>query len=78
MSSEVVWFHGAGLGGTGGGVSAVLPVPERQAGVGTSAVSPLWSAHRAGAGWDPCTGLGVPDGEALLVALRSALGPAGG
>ena len=30
-------------------------------------------AYRAGAGWDPCTGLGVPDGEALLVALRAAL-----
>ncbi len=140
----------------GGGVSAVFPVPEWQAGVdvpgdadtglpgrgvpdvsadadpatgyqvrvdgtdavigGTSAVSPLWSAlvcrlaealgqrpgllqpvlyaglsagevpagfrdvtagrngaYQAGAGWDPCTGLGVPDGEALLVALRSAL-----
>jgi kumamolisin len=157
VSSEVVWFHGAGLGGTGGGVSAVFPVPEWQTGAGvpgdadtglpgrgvpdvsadadpatgyqvrvdgidaviggTSAVSPLWSAlvcrlaealgqrpgllqpvlyaglsagevpagfrdvtagsngaYRAGAGWDPCTGLGVPDGEALLVALRSALG----
>jgi kumamolisin len=157
VRSEVVWFHGAGLGGTGGGVSAVFPVPEWQAGVGvpadadtgrpgrgvpdvsadadpatgyrvrvdgtdaviggTSAVSPLWSAlvcrlaqalgqrpglmqpllyaglsagkvpagfrdvtagsngaYTAGAGWDPCTGLGVPDGEALLRRLRSALG----
>ena len=24
-------------------------------------------AYRAAAGWDPCTGLGVPDGEALLM-----------
>jgi kumamolisin len=156
VSSEVAWFHGAGLGGTGGGVSAVFDVPDWQAGVGvpgdadtgrpgrgvpdvaadadpatgyrvrvdgtdaviggTSAVSPLWSAltcrlaealgrrpgmlhpllyaeasegqvpagfrdvtsgsngaYGAGPGWDPCTGLGVPDGEALLTALRAAL-----
>ena len=157
VTSETVWFHGAGNGGTGGGVSAVFPVPAWQAGVGvpsdadtgrpgrgvpdvaadadpatgyqvrvdgtdaviggTSAVSPLWSAlvcrlaqalgerpgllqpllyagvgagevpagfrdvtsgsngaYSAGPGWDPCTGLGVPDGEALLTRLRAALG----
>ena len=28
--------------------------------------------YKAGAGWDPCTGLGTPDGEALLAALRPA------
>ena len=27
-------------------------------------------AYRAGPGWDACTGLGVPDGEALVKALR--------
>ena len=27
-------------------------------------------AYQAGAGWDPCTGLGVPDGDALLAVLR--------
>jgi kumamolisin len=27
-------------------------------------------AYSAGPGWDPCTGLGVPDGTALLTALR--------
>src|SRR4051794_7650470 len=156
VRSEVVWFHGAGLGGTGGGVSAVFDVPVWQAGVGvpgdadtgrpgrgvpdvaadadpatgyrvrvdgidtviggTSAVSPLWSAltcrlaealgrrpgllhpllyaeasegqapagfrdvtsgsngaYGAGPGWDPCTGLGGPDGEGPLTALRAAL-----
>ena len=26
--------------------------------------------YRAGAGWDPCTGLGTPIGEALLAVLR--------
>ncbi|HKC29921.1 MAG TPA: S53 family peptidase [Jatrophihabitans sp.] len=29
-------------------------------------------AYKAEAGWDPCTGLGVPDGPALLELLRSA------
>jgi kumamolisin len=28
-------------------------------------------AYRARAGWDACTGLGVPDGEALLQALTT-------
>jgi kumamolisin len=28
-------------------------------------------AYKAGAGWDPCTGLGVPDGAALLALLRA-------
>jgi kumamolisin len=155
VSSETVWFHGVGQGGSGGGVSDVFGVPAWQDGVGvpgdadtgqagrgvpdvaadadpatgyqvrvdgtdmviggTSAVAPLWAAlacrlaealgrppgllqpqlyagvpagrpapgfrdvtsggngaYRAGPGWDPCTGLGVPDGEALLARLRSA------
>ncbi|HEV7204004.1 MAG TPA: S53 family peptidase [Jatrophihabitans sp.] len=29
-------------------------------------------AYSAAPGWDPCTGVGVPDGQALLAALRSA------
>ncbi len=33
--------------------------------------------YRAGPGWDPCTGLGSPDGTALLAALRPA-GPGSG
>jgi kumamolisin len=32
-------------------------------------------AYRAGPGWDPCTGLGVPDGEALLTRLREGARP---
>ncbi|HWG72734.1 MAG TPA: S53 family peptidase [Acidimicrobiales bacterium] len=32
-------------------------------------------AYQAGAGWDPCTGLGSPDGAKLLAALEA---PAGG
>jgi kumamolisin len=153
VQSEVVWFHGVGQGGSGGGVSDVFAVPSWQAAAGvpgdadtgrpgrgvpdvagdadpatgyqvrvdgtdavyggTSAVAPLWSAlvcrlaealgrrpgflpptlyggvtagrpatgfrditsgsngaYTARAGWDACTGLGVPDGEALLIRLR--------
>jgi kumamolisin len=33
------------------------------------------ATFRAGPGWNACCGLGVPDGEALLRQLRSALGP---
>jgi kumamolisin len=154
VSSETVWFHGVGQGGTGGGVSDVFGVPAWQSGIGvpgdsdtgqagrgvpdvaadadpstgyqvrvdgtdmviggTSAVAPLWAAlvcrlgealgrppglvqpqlyagltagqpapgfrdvtsggngaYRAGPGWDACTGLGVPDGAALLTRLRA-------
>jgi kumamolisin len=30
--------------------------------------------YKAGAGWDACTGLGTPNGEALLTALRASSG----
>ncbi|MDQ3899757.1 MAG: S53 family peptidase [Actinomycetota bacterium] len=33
-------------------------------------------AFAAGPGWDPCTGLGVPDGTGLLAALRQPPSPA--
>lgn len=160
VRSETVWNNGTGGGATGGGVSAVFPLPSWQKGVGvpsgadggdaggaangrggrgvpdvsavadpqtgyrirvdgqdtviggTSAVAPLWAAlvarlvqstgkplglaqpvlygsvpagqvadgfrdittgdngaYRATAGWDACTGLGVPDGTKLLTAL---------
>ncbi len=32
-------------------------------------------AYQAGPGWDPCTGLGVPDGTALLAALGGPAAP---
>ena len=32
-------------------------------------------AYSAGPGWDPCTGLGSPDGEALLAALKAMPAP---
>jgi kumamolisin len=144
--SEVVWNDQASGGGaSGGGVSAVFPLPSWQANAGvpsadgaggrgvpdvagdaspetgyqilvdgeqevvggTSAVAPLWAgliailnqqlgknvgflnpqlyasaeapffdvtsgnngAFSAGPGWDPCTGLGSPDGAALLTVL---------
>jgi kumamolisin len=31
-------------------------------------------AYAAGPGWDACTGLGVPDGTALLARLRGTPG----
>ncbi len=157
ITSEVVWNEIANNeGATGGGVSAVYPLPSWQANAGvplsasgtatspgrgvpdvagnadpvtgyqvivdgnpepvggTSAVAPLWAgliarlaqatgekfgllqpliyagalpgtdvpgfndivsgnngAYSAGPGWDPCTGLGSPNGEALLSRLSS-------
>ncbi len=143
IEEEVVWNDQAlGGGATGGGYSAVFPVPAWQssAGItgsgrgvpdvagdaspesgynilvdgqqevagGTSAVAPLWAAlialinqqkgspvgfvnpllypiesdfhditsgnngaYSAGNGWDPCTGLGSPDGQAIAQALTT-------
>jgi len=151
-ASEVVWNDQASGGGaTGGGVSAVFPLPTWQANArvpavgaggrgvpdvagdaapdtgyqvlvdgqaqvvgGTSAVAPLWAgliallnqqlnrkvgflnpqlyplrettffditsgdngAFAAQAGWDACTGLGSPNGQALLTALRAVVATA--
>jgi kumamolisin len=149
ISSEVVWNDTAsGAGATGGGVSALFPLPTWQQGLavpaasgggtgrgvpdvsgdadpmtgyqvlvdgesevigGTSAVAPLWAglialcnqqlgaplgdahtalyqigerafrdivqgnngAYQAAVGWDACTGLGSPNGTALLSALAA-------
>jgi kumamolisin len=143
IESETVWNDGSQGGATGGGYSAVFPVPSWQSGVegfsgsgrgvpdvagdaspetgynilvdgeqevvgGTSAVAPLWAAlmvlvnqmkgspvgfvnpalygdepdfnditqgnngaFSAGPGWDPCTGLGSPDGEEIAQALAA-------
>ena len=51
--------------------------PALYDGVGVGVVAPGFrdvtdgdnGAYDAGPGWDPCTGLGVPDGAALLAAL---------
>lgn len=144
IASEVVWNDGAQGGATGGGYSALFPLPSWQvsAGIkgsgrgvpdvagnaapesgynilvdgdqevvgGTSAVAPLWAAllalinqqrkqksqtpvgftnpalyplladfrdvtqgsngaYSAGPGWDPCTGLGSPNGQKIAGAL---------
>jgi kumamolisin len=61
------------------GRSPGLLQPALYAGVGAGAPAPglrditsgTNGAYRAGPGWDACTGLGVPDGEALLERLRS-------
>ena len=49
IASETTWNDGSGLGATGGGISAVWPVPAFQSGVTMPA--------RPGGG----TGRGVPD-----------------
>jgi kumamolisin len=36
---------------------------------GTNAIKDTVKGYTAGAGWDACTGLGTPDGEAILAAL---------
>ncbi len=158
IESETVWNDGSKGGATGGGVSAVFPLPSWQNGAhvppsanpgggigrgvpdvagdadpstgylvradgkqipvgGTSAVAPLWSglvclvnqqaseaggkavgflnpllysqaldstgafhdivsgnngAYDAGPGWDPCTGLGSPDGTKMLAGIGAA------
>ena len=54
--------------------------PALYAGVAAGAVQPGFrditvgnnGQFQAGAGWDACTGLGVPDGDELLAALRGA------
>ena len=49
--------------------------PKLYAALGTAAFHDITSgnngAYSAGAGWDACTGLGSPDGTALLAALKS-------
>jgi kumamolisin len=50
-------YRGAGPG--------VAPPGFRDVTIGSN------GAYDAAPGWDPCTGLGTPDGTALLAALRS-------
>lgn len=33
---------------------------------GTNAISNTLAGYKAAVGWDPCTGLGTPDGQAIL------------
>jgi kumamolisin len=44
---------------------------------GNNRVGPNYLGYDAGPGWDPCTGLGSPNGTALLTALANALGGSG-
>lgn len=77
--SEVVWNDGPGGGATGGGVSAVFPVPTWQAGAGV----PLGPTGFRGRGVpdvagdaDPETGYAVRvDGQATVVGGTSAVAP---
>jgi len=48
-----------------GATATTVPPGFRDITTGTN------GAYTAAPGWDPCTGLGVPDGTALLAALRT-------
>jgi len=39
---------------------------------GTNAIAPNVPGYTAGPGWDACTGLGTPDGKAMLKLLMPA------
>ena len=41
---------------------------------GTNDIDGTLGAYAAGPGWDPCTGLGSPDGATLLGALTAVHG----
>ena len=49
--------------------TAMTKVRGERHGYTISEVAPRRGAYKAKAGWDPCTGLGSPDGEALRKAL---------
>jgi kumamolisin len=58
ITDEVVWHDQFGSG-TGGGISDVFDLPSWQSSAGV----PPSANYHAGPGWDPCTGLGVPNGS---------------
>jgi kumamolisin len=62
VRSEVVWNNGAGGGATGGGVSAVFPLPSWQAGVGVPSGE---AGADAGGSANGPGGRGVPDVSAV-------------
>ncbi|ERK71924.1 hypothetical protein N136_01729, partial [Leifsonia aquatica ATCC 14665] len=62
VSSETVWNNGTGGGATGGGVSAVFPLPSWQGGVGVP--SGAGGADAGGSANGP-GGRGVPDVSAV-------------
>jgi kumamolisin len=80
ITSEVVWNGGTTGGATGGGVSAVFPVPTYQRAINPVSANP---GRRAGRGvpdvsgnGDPATGYDVlVDGESIVVGGTSAVAP---
>ena len=80
ISSETVWNDGQGHGATGGGISAVFPLPSWQASIGTPSVNP---GHASGRGVpdvagnaDPVTGYIVRvDGQPAVIGGTSAVAP---
>ena len=80
ITEEVVWNDGAGGGATGGGISAVYPVPDWQAGAGLPQGADSGAAGRGvpdvAGNADPASGYEVlVDGTATVVGGTSAVAP---
>ena len=61
-----------GTGRRAGLLNEMLYGPLRTAGALNDVTTGDNGAYSAGAGWDACTGLGSPDGTAILLGLRAA------
>jgi kumamolisin len=61
-----------GTGRKAGLLNQMLYGPLRAAGALNDVTTGDNGAYSAGAGWDACTGLGSPDGTAILLGLRAA------
>jgi len=71
-----MWWRAGGVaarlcGGAGSGFALVwVGVSASGAGAASGGGTGV-AIGSAGPGWDPCTGLGAPDGQALLTALHT-------
>lgn len=61
-----------GISGRAGLLQAMLYGPLRTAGALNDITTGDNGAYTAGAGWDACTGLGTPNGTAILIGYRAA------
>jgi len=61
-----------GIGGRAGLLQAMLYGPLSTAGALNDITTGDNGAYTAGAGWDACTGLGSPNGTAILIGYRAA------
>lgn len=61
-----------GIGGRAAALQTMLYGPLRTAGALKDITTGDNGAYKAGAGWDACTGLGSPNGTAILLGYRAA------